>query len=100
MENDKQKIKQNVNFSDLRKKSGLTLAQVSEMSGFGISAINGLEKTGKGSKRLKDKLTSVLLSQDEEGAKSETRFWRDRCLIAEKKLESLKGAMQSWVKKI
>ena len=96
----KEKLTETVNWSDLRKSSGLTLAQLSELTGFGVATINGLEKRGEGSKRLRDKMMAVLLSKNEEGVHSEARFWRDRALAAEQKLSMLKSAMESWLKKI
>jgi hypothetical protein len=89
-----------VNWAELRKAAGLTLAQLSEMSGFGIGTINGLEKRGEGSKRLKDKMLAVLLSRSEEGEGSEIRHWRDRALSAEQKLEAVKSALTGLIKKI
>lgn len=96
----KEKLTETVNWSEVRKNSGLTLAQLSELTGFGVATINGLEKRGEGSKRLKDKMMAVLLSRTEEGAPSEARFWRDRALAAEQKLAMLKAAMEGWLKKI
>ena len=96
----KEIITETVNWSEIRKKSGLTLSQASELTGFGVATINGLEKRGEGSQRLKDKLMAVLLSQAEEGHQSEARFWRDRAIASEQKLAMLKSAMEGWLKKI
>ena len=96
----KQKITETVNFSEIRKNAGLTLAQVSELTGFGIGTINGLEKRGEGSKRLKDKLLATLLSRAEEGVQSEVKFWRDRALSSEQKLAMTKAALEGILKKI
>lgn len=89
-----------VDFREIRERAGMTLSQVSELSGYSIAAVNALELSGKGSKRLKDKVLSILLQKEEEGDKTEIQHWRDRALKAEDKLEQLKAAMQSWIKKI
>jgi len=89
-----------VNFKEIRERAGMTLSQVAELSGYSVAAVNGLELTGKGSKRLKDKILSILLQGEEEGDKSAIQHWRDRALTAESKLEQLKSAMQGWLKKI
>lgn len=89
-----------VNWAELRKAAGLTLAQLSEMTGFGVGTINGLEKRGEGSKRLKDKMLAVLLSRSEEGTGHEVRHWRDRALSAEQKLAVVKSALSGLLKKI
>lgn len=44
----------------MREDSGLTLAQLAELSGYSVSAINGLELRGEGSDRLKKKLLEIL----------------------------------------
>lgn len=89
-----------VNFRELREKSGLTLSQLSELSGYSIPSINGLELNDIGSKRLREKVLSILLQQTEEGDQTEVQFWRDRALKAEEKLTMLKSAMTGWLKKI
>ncbi len=43
----------------MREEAGMTLKQASERSGFKISTINGLERRGEGSERLKKKLNEV-----------------------------------------
>lgn len=89
-----------VNFREIRERAGMTLSQVSELSGYSVAAVNALELSGKGSKRLKDKILSILLQKEEEGGKTEIQHWRDRALRAEEKLTQLKSAMQGWLKKI
>lgn len=89
-----------VDFREIRERAGMTLSQVSELSGYSIAAVNALELSGKGSKRLKDKVLSILLQKEEEGDKTEIQHWRDRALKAEDKLEQLKASMQIWIKKI
>lgn len=91
---------ESVNFREVRERAGMTLSQVSELSGYSIAAVNGLELSGKGSKRLKDRILSILLQKEEEGEKTEIQHWRDRALKAEDKLDQLKAAMQGWLKKI
>ncbi|WP_300775714.1 helix-turn-helix transcriptional regulator [uncultured Akkermansia sp.] len=89
-----------VNFREIRERAGMTLSQVAELSGYSVAAVNALELSGKGSKRLKDKILSILLQKEEEGDKTEIQHWRDRALRAEEKLSQLKSAMQGWLKKI
>ncbi|WP_297850178.1 helix-turn-helix transcriptional regulator [uncultured Akkermansia sp.] len=89
-----------VNFRSLREQAGMTLSQLSELSGYSIASINGLELNDIGSKRLRDRILSILLQKSEEGDKTEIQHWRDRALAAESKLEQLKSAMQGWLKKI
>lgn len=91
---------ESVNFREVRERAGMTLSQVSELSGYSIAAVNALELSGKGSKRLKDKILSILLQKEEEGDKTEIQHWRDRALKAEDKLEQLKASMLGWIKKI
>lgn len=92
---------QSVNFKQIRERAGMTLSQVSALSGYSIAAVNALELSGKGSKRLKDKILSILLQkEEEEDDKKEVQHWRDRAIKAESKLEELKAAMQGWLKKI
>lgn len=88
-----------VNFKSLREQSGMTLSQLSELSGYSIASINGLELNDIGSKRLRDRILSILLQKTEEGDKTEIQHWRDRALRAEEKLNQLKSAMQGWLKK-
>jgi len=94
------KITDNVNWVQLREDAHLTLQQLAEISGYSVATINGLELKGEGSKRLKDKLASVLLSRAEEGVSAEVQHWKQRALIAEDKLLGLKAAMSAWMKKI
>lgn len=56
----KDKITENVNWSDLREKSGLTLAQLAAISGYSVATINGLELKNQGSDRLRGKLLSIF----------------------------------------
>ena len=95
-----EKFPENRNFKEMRESLGLTLAQLSEMSGYSISTINLLEVKGEGSKRLREKLTALLLSGEEKGETAHTEYWRDRALAAEEKLKMLKSAMQGWLSKI
>lgn len=90
---------ENVNWQELRSKAGLTLQQLAEISGYSVAAINGLELKGEGSPRLKDKLHSILLSSNEEGARAEVGHWRERALIAEEKLRILKKGLEGVLKK-
>lgn len=53
------KTSESVNWAQLRRDAGLTLGQASERSGYGAATINGLEKKGDGSKRLKWALAEV-----------------------------------------
>ena len=94
------KFPENRNFKELRESLGLTLAQLSEMSGYSISTINLLELKGEGSRRLKEKLASLLLSGEEQGGSAQIEYWRDRALAAEEKLKMLKSAMEGWLSKI
>jgi len=96
----KKKVTESVNYSDLRKSAGLTLSQLSELTGFGVATINGLEKRGEGSARLKEKVASVLLCNSEEGTTNEVRMWRDRALSAEQKLDLVTEALRGVLKKI
>ncbi len=50
---------ESVNFADLRKFAGMTLDQAARLSGYGVATINGLEKTGAGSRRLRERLLAV-----------------------------------------
>ena len=67
---------------------------------YSIASINGLELNDIGSKRLRDRILSILLQKTEEGDKTEIQHWRDRALRAEEKVNQLKSAMQGWLKKI
>lgn len=95
-----EEIAENRNFKALREELGLTLAQLSEMSGYSISTISLLELKGEGSKRLKEKLTEILLSGKNNSESFQTDYWRDRALVAEEKLKMLKAAMQGWISKL
>lgn len=95
-----EEIAENRNFKALREELGLTLAQLSEMSGYSISTISLLELKGEGSKRLKDKLMEILLSGKNNSESIQTDYWRDRALVAEEKLKMLKAAMQGWISKL
>lgn len=95
-----EKSTKTVNFRELREQAGMTLSQLSELSGYSIASINGLELNDIGSKRLRDKVLSLLLQKTEEGDKTEIQHWRDRALKAEDKLEQLKASMLGWIKKI
>lgn len=55
----KSKITESVNWRELRESRGLTLAQASALSGYGTATINGLEKHGDGSARLKAALAGI-----------------------------------------
>jgi transcriptional regulator with XRE-family HTH domain len=46
-------------FKDLRETAGLTLEQVSKITGYAVSAINGLENHDRGSKHLRAKLLEI-----------------------------------------
>lgn len=50
---------ESVKWSELRRAHGLTLQQVSEKTGYGVATINGLEKRGDGSVRLKTALAEL-----------------------------------------
>jgi transcriptional regulator with XRE-family HTH domain len=50
---------ESVNWAALRKAAGLTLAVAAERAGYGVATINGLEKRGEGSDRLKVTLASI-----------------------------------------
>ncbi|MEI6034510.1 MAG: helix-turn-helix transcriptional regulator [Verrucomicrobiae bacterium] len=93
------KITENVNWLEMRVAAGLTLGQLAELSGYSVATINGLELHGNGSRRLKDKLASVLLSRAEGGISVEVQHWRDRAIQAERKLDDLRNAMLAWLKK-
>ncbi len=95
-----EEIAENRNFKALREELGLTLAQLSEMSGYSISTISLLELKGEGSKRLKEKLMEILLSGKNNSESIQTDYWRDRALVAEEKLKMLKAAMQGWISKL
>jgi len=50
-------------FSDieeLRRRAGLTLAELAERAGYSVGAVQGLEKHNKGAKRLRDAVQKVL----------------------------------------
>lgn len=55
----KKNFTDSVNWAQLRKAAGLTLQQVAEKSGYGVATINGLEKRGEGSARLKALLATL-----------------------------------------
>ena len=93
------KIPSNDSFKKLREEAGVTLAQLSKMSGYSIASISGLETNGIGSTRLKNKLTDILLSHHEDGSSAEVKHWRERALQAEEKLNSLKSVIIGEVKK-
>lgn len=84
----------------MREALGITLAQLSEMTGYSVSTINLLEVKGEGSKRLRDKLLSVLLTGKEEGDAAQVAYWQARAKNAEQKLEMLKAALQGIFKKL
>jgi len=48
-----------MDFKSARTAAGLTLQQAAELSGYGVATINGLEKHGEGSDRLKKRLGEV-----------------------------------------
>lgn len=58
-----------VNFKSLREQSGMTLSQLSELSGYSIASINGLELNDIGSKRLRDRILSILLQKQKKVTK-------------------------------
>lgn len=95
-----EKSTDSVNWKSLREKANLTLGELSELTGYSVATINGLELHGEGSKRLKDKLASALLERVEEGEAAGVKHWRDRALRAEKTLDDLKNAMKAWLNKI
>lgn len=49
-----------MDWKTMREQAGLTLADLAAKSGYGISAINGLELKGRGSERLKERIREVL----------------------------------------
>lgn len=85
------------NFRVLREQAGFTLSRLAELSGYSIAAINALENRNEGSKRLRDKVLSLLLQKQEEGAEGEAAYWRDRAIKAEEKLKMLKKSMAKWL---
>ncbi len=108
---------ESVKFLALRQEKGWTLAQAAEYSGYGVSTINGLEKRGEGSERLKERLMALYTgienpntetekenterpkknhsentqqpSHEEEPSPAE---WKRRALVAEAKLKNLQEA--------
>ena len=84
----------------MREAAGMTLTQLAELSGYSVAAVNGVELNNEGSSRLKNKLLDILLSRQEDGESAEIKFWRNRALSAETKLESLKSAITAALKKI
>lgn len=88
-----------------RERSGLTLEQLAERVGYGVSTINGLELRGEGSERLKEKLLEVLGPYlVAESVKdplvlqvkdAEDINWKERALNAERQLASLREALRS-----
>jgi hypothetical protein len=48
-----------MDFKTARTAAGLTLQQAAQLSGYGVATINGLEKHGEGSDRLKKRLGEV-----------------------------------------
>lgn len=89
-----------VNFRELRERANLTLSQLAEITGYSVATINGLELHGEGSRRLKDRLVSVLLSRAEEGVAAEVKHWRDRAIAAEERVAMLKSGLEGLLKKI
>jgi transcriptional regulator with XRE-family HTH domain len=61
-----------MDFKQAREGAGLTLAQLSEVSGYAIGTISDLERKGVGGKRLKLKLVEILT-----GIKSELSTQRE-----------------------
>jgi transcriptional regulator with XRE-family HTH domain len=91
---------ENVNWAKLRENSGLTLAQLSEMTGYSVATINGLELKNEGSSRLREKLESILISRKEEGVLSDSNHWRKRALAAEEKLRILKSGIETVLRQL
>src|ERR1700679_2466306 len=48
-----------MDFKAARTAAGLSLQQAAQLSGYGVATINGLEKHGEGSDRLKEKLREI-----------------------------------------
>lgn len=99
----------------LREQAGLTLAQLAEKSGYSTGTINGLELHGEGSRRLKEKLRSILLPPENKDSvkygRSESvesgvarlvdkpdnlslEQWKLRAIRAEEKLEHLQATLR------
>lgn len=56
----KENFPENVDFLNLRRQAGLTLATLAALSGYSIAAINGLELKNSGSKRMREKVKTIL----------------------------------------
>ena len=67
-----------VNFAELRKGKGLTLEELARRTGYGVSTINGLEKTGEGGARLR---AAVLRALTETEKQSQTQTSSHRVYI-------------------
>jgi transcriptional regulator with XRE-family HTH domain len=101
-----------MDFKSEREKRGLTLAQVSEQTGYKVATINGLELHGKGSYRLKIALNrfygnekpipySELQSphgiavREGEDLHHEIQLWKARAKQAEKELHEMRSGIRA-----
>lgn len=89
-----------INIRELRLKSRLTLATLADLTGYSVPLIVQLESGGKGSKRMRNDILSVLLQREEEGLEIEIKIWRSRAMEAEERLALIKQAMRVWLSKI
>ncbi|MDZ4287810.1 MAG: helix-turn-helix transcriptional regulator [Prosthecobacter sp.] len=77
-----------VNWAQLRKDRGLTLQEAAAQSGYGAATINGLEKHGEGSPRLKTRL-AILYGQNPDALLNPEKYskplhdYRDAMTVAE-----------------
>jgi transcriptional regulator with XRE-family HTH domain len=97
-----------MDWKGLREVAGLTLEELSKRTGYGISTINGLEKRGEGSARLKERLLEILNPQIETAKPvddlreippgfSVQSEWRHRALYAEGEVKRLRAALAAMV---
>lgn len=71
--------------------AGLTLAEAAARSGYSQATINGLEKHGTGSQRLKDRLDEVYGGS--KVAETVGIDWRERALTAETELRTIRARL-------
>lgn len=90
-----EKFTENRNFQEMRCGRGWTLAKLAELSGYSIATLNALELRGEGSMRLKKKVLSLLTNNEENFSADQLKYWKERCMENEKKLQTIKSALQN-----
>lgn len=88
----KKNFTDSVNWAQMRKAAGLTLQQVAEKSGYGVATINGLEKRGEGSARLKALLATLYGTHPDYALNP--AVYQDPFVVARAAADALDGSVQ------